>query len=114
MPPYGGPWTAEVLRVIDGDTFEVRVRLPFYTDRRVEIRLHDVSAPERSTVAGKAAKAWVIDRLSGRQILIRSYMVADHEDQSFTRFIADVELDGQDFGRMMIAAGFARPGAFMG
>jgi endonuclease YncB( thermonuclease family) len=115
--PYGGPWHAEIVRVIDGDTYEVRVRLPLFTDRRVEVRLHNVSAPEKSTDAGKASMNYVKTFLTpGRAIDVRTYLIAKtgDEEMTFIRYVADVFLDGKDFGQQMVAAGFAKVGAFEG
>lgn len=107
-----------MLRIIDGDTYEVRARLPFFTERRVQIRLRDVSAPEKSTPDGKKSKAWVEGVIPpGAEVGIRTELVATTGDETmtFARYVADVTLpDGNDLGQVMIAAGVARAGAFEG
>ena len=115
-PPYGGPWKVDLLRVIDADTYEFRVRLPLFTDRRIEVRLKDVSAPEKRTTAGQEAMKYAAGVLEASDdIRIRTEIIKeDHEDMSFTRVIADVYVNGLDLGELLIAAGVARPGAFEG
>lgn len=48
------------LRVIDGDTMEVNVDLGFHTwQRKVSIRLLGINCPEKNTLEGKDALAFV-------------------------------------------------------
>lgn len=102
-------YKAEVLRVIDGDTFVARVDLGFRVRVDVELRLHGWSCPELSTVEGKLA------RLRAQELLVAPVVVESYRDQrSFSRWVADVYTDGQHLGELLGAEGLARQGAFVG
>jgi len=53
-------YKAELIRVVDGDTVDLIIDLGFDTQRKERFRLYGVDAPEMNTLAGKAAKAWLI------------------------------------------------------
>ena len=56
--PLPGPVSAEVVRVIDGDTIEVRVRVWLGQFVETRVRLADIDAPElRGACAGETALA---------------------------------------------------------
>lgn len=58
-------WTvpATVLRVISGDTLELRLDLGWRITLESSCRLIGVLAPETETEAGQAARQWVIEKL---------------------------------------------------
>tara|TARA_R110000851_G_scaffold62941_7_gene144155 strand:+ start:267 stop:722 length:456 start_codon:yes stop_codon:yes gene_type:complete len=84
-------YRAKVVRVIDGDTFEVEVDLGFRVMRSMRIRLLGVDTPElrrgsaESKKKGAEAKAWVEDLILGRWVLIDSTTT-----KSFDRWVAAV------------------------
>ena len=49
-------YKAEIIRVIDGDTFELMIDLGFQSFRRCRMRLYGIDAPEMRTKAGKAVQ----------------------------------------------------------
>lgn len=55
---------ATVLRVIDGDTLMLRLDLGWHITYEARCRLIGVNAPELDTEAGRAARVWVMDRLT--------------------------------------------------
>ncbi|MFC4725842.1 thermonuclease family protein [Glycocaulis abyssi] len=113
-----GPLEAEVLRVIDGDTVEVRAFVWPGHSVETRVRLADVDAPEIRRVAceeereaGHRAKALVEALLapegqSGGRVAIRNVQLGSFAG----RVIAVMELpDGRDLGAVLLEAGLATP-----
>ena len=75
-----------VERVIDGDTFEVRIDLGFDVWRVETIRLRGIDAPERGTAPGKRTTKFVQNKLTGAPFVgLRTY-----KTDKYARYIADV------------------------
>lgn len=49
-------YKAEIIRVIDGDTFELFINQGFQNFRKCTMRLYGIDAPEMRTKAGKAVQ----------------------------------------------------------
>ena len=77
---------AKVLRVIDGDTVLTAIDQGFgiWTEQR--LRLKGIDAPELDTLAGKKAKKWVENELSGLSFII----VKTHKSDKYDRYLVDV------------------------
>jgi endonuclease YncB( thermonuclease family) len=58
-------YAAEVLRVVDGDTLDLRIDLGFDVDKRHRIRLAGVDVAERGTEKGERALRYVEEALAG-------------------------------------------------
>lgn len=80
-------YRAEVQKVIDADTFKVRIDLGLGGSfSRQKIRLKGIDAPEIDTNKGKKAKAYVAKALKGLEfILIRT-----SKSDKYDRYLADV------------------------
>lgn len=114
--PLTGPVEAKMERVIDGDTFEARVRVWFGQDVVTLVRLRGVDAPElkagcaEELAAARGARSALEELLgSGRLVLTE---ISD--DKYFGRVVARVTLAGEGFpetdvAAALIAAGHARP-----
>jgi len=114
--PLAGPVEARVERVIDGDTFEARVRVWFGQDVVTLVRLRGIDAPElkagcaEELDAARRARAALEELLgSGRLVLTE---ISD--DKYFGRVVARVTVAGDGFPETdaagaLIAAGHARP-----
>lgn len=105
-----GPIPASVVRVVDGDTLEVRARIWLDQEVTTAVRLQGVQAPETRRApcpeheeAGRAAKAFV-EALGLSQVRL---VDIDH-DKYGGRVAARVILaDGRDLGATLIEAGHA-------
>jgi endonuclease YncB( thermonuclease family) len=81
---------ATVIRVIDGDTAEFRVDLGCDVNINMTCRFNGINAPETSTPAGKASKAWLQQKLPPESpVVIQT--VAD-EKEKYGRYLAEVYL----------------------
>ena len=88
-------YSAEVIRVIDGDTLEVRLDLGFKIQHTTTLRLAGLNAPEMRTDEGHAAKAWLTAELSEKKIFVET--IKDKKEK-YGRYLA--KIDAQDDGGM--------------
>jgi endonuclease YncB( thermonuclease family) len=97
----------ECVRVIDGDTIEVKVERTFH------VRLRDFDAVELKSLTGQDAKEfveYVFKNGDKVQIFIPSNNPTKLTDVvSFERVVADVYVDGQNLADMVRAAGYEKP-----
>jgi micrococcal nuclease len=106
-----GPVPAAVVRVVDGDTIEVRARVWLALEVTARVRLRGIDAPEsRSRCADERALAAAatarLATLTAGPVTLTN--VAD--DKYGGRVVADVaNADGTDLAAAMVASGLARP-----
>ncbi len=87
--PYPtAPRRGYVTRVIDGDTYIVKVDKGEHDTSMMEIRLRGVDTPEMRTAAGPPATAAVAAFILGQPILVTTYK----DRRSFIRYIADISV----------------------
>ena len=103
---------AEVLRIIDGDTYVAMVSLGFDTYRKIHIRLNGVDTWEsggEERELGRLATRHVTGLCSDTdgEVLIRS---VDYKTGKYGRTIADVVSvsDGTDWGKSLVENGHAK------
>lgn len=87
-------YRGDIIRVVDGDTLDVRIDLGFRAALRVSIRVRDLRCPERRTPEGLKVWAAAVDLgndISGK-VLVQSFK----DDRSFERWVADVWVPGPD------------------
>lgn len=105
-----GPFAAQVVRVVDGDTLHVRVRIWLDQEVVVLARLRGIDAPELRgpcAAAGAAAGAAARDALVGDGAVTLHHVAADKYGG---RVDADVTLpDSRDAAQTLVRTGFARP-----
>lgn len=106
-----GPYPADVVRVIDGDTFEARVRIWLGQDLTVLVRIRDIDAPELhggcpgEPKAAAAARDHLAALLGSGPVSL----VNIRHDKFARRIDAAVRLSsGTDVGAAMLGAGHAR------
>ena len=107
-----GPYPADVLRVIDGDTFEARIRIWLGQDLTVSVRIRDIDAPElRGKCPGEPeAAAAARDHLAGLVGSGPVSLINIRHDKFARRVDATVHLpSGEDVAAVMLGAGHARP-----
>lgn len=100
-----------VREVLDADTLAIDIDMGFRTwqiDQR--FRLLGCNAHEKSTEAGKAAKAYLAEMLpAGTRVVVRSERAEPKFGQSFERFLAQVYLPdtGVSISELLIRRGWA-------
>ena len=106
-----GPFPAQILRVIDGDTLRVRTRIWLGMDMGIVVRIDGIDAPElrgRCTAErrlAKSARDALLDLVEGHAI--RLYDIRNGKYAG--RVVARVtRIDGADIGVALIAQGVAR------
>lgn len=97
-------------RVVDGDTYQLRVDLGFRVALSIYGRLRGVDTPEMSTSEGKAAKAYLETLLLPENAQPTSLVVETYKDRmSFSRWIVDVWLpNGESLAQHLISSGIGK------
>lgn len=89
---------------MDGDTWWADLDLGVRQHSHWKLRLRNYSCPERKDPGGLEAWEYALGILYGATQII----VQTHKDRlSHDRWIADVWVDGQPFGPILVAAGHA-------
>ncbi|MFD1747200.1 thermonuclease family protein [Rhizobium helianthi] len=106
-----GPVSADVIRVIDGDTLLVSARPWPQQSIEVYVRLRGIDTPELKSKCDRGQEAAAEAKRLLEQLTMASGTVKlTHidADKYFGRIVADVSLaDGRDPAKLMIGAGLA-------
>lgn len=99
-------YKATVIKVIDGDTVDLRVSLGFHAHQDIRTRLFGLDAPETSTDAGKASRQYLRSLLTfGFPVIVSTYK--DPTDK-YGRWLATIFLySGENVNEALIRQGFA-------
>lgn len=105
-------------RVVDGDTYWLRLDLGTYAGVRdelvVDVRLEGIDVVEADTPHGPAATQRARELLTGAsEILVQTSKpdLSSPLGASFARTRGHVWVDGQDMAELMRAAGYEKPAA---
>lgn len=93
-------YRATVVRVIDGDTYELQIDLGYRVTTTQAIRLYGWDCPELPTPEGKATAASAAALLAAAHTVI----VENTGIQSFARWVGKVWIDGRDLGYALAPA----------
>lgn len=96
-----------ILRVIDGDTYEVLI-----DGKRVRARLENADTPEtgdrarcpEEREAGERATAWVREQVAQRRVEVQSLERLD----KYKRLLVRITVDGRDLGELLVVQGLGR------
>ena len=94
-------YNAKLDRVVDGDTVDALVDLGFDTWKKVRIRMMGMNAPESRTrdleekKLGLAAKARLIELLSGGNFILQSHGVGKYGRCLGTLLVGDNDINKQ-------------------
>ena len=93
-------YRATLSRVIDGDTYVLRVDLGFRVSADLTFRLRGYDAAERADACGPSETAQARRLLEGAsEIVVESYK----DTQTFARWVADIYVDGQPLVALLAA-----------
>jgi len=101
-------YKVEILRIVDGDTVDVRIDLGFNVWHKCRLRLMGINAPESRTrdleekSRGLAAKQWLIDRLEFKDVEMQS-----HGTGKYGRVLAELFVEGVNINQLMVKEGHA-------
>ena len=98
-------YRATLVKVIDGDTIDVRTDFGFYLSQQMRLRLAGLNTPEvrgPERAAGLAATAFVRERLEGAERIV----IRTTKKGKYGRFIADIHYGGAEIPwEAMVARG---------
>lgn len=98
-------YMAEVLRVVDGDTLDLKVDVGFHASIVIRARLLGINAPERYAAGGREATAHLLKLCPvGATRLIETFK--DPGDK-YGRWLANVWVGDEKASELMVAAGHA-------
>lgn len=106
-----GPVRADVVRIIDGDTFEAAARIWLGEAVDVHVRIEGIDAPElhahcpSEARRARAARVWLQRRIGRGRVELSNVRY----DKYGGRVRAIVRDDAGNIGQAMIAGGLARP-----
>lgn len=103
---------AELIKVVDGDTVDLKVDQGFHSYTHIRFRLNGIDAPElrgEEKQAGLAAKAFLIETLTKANAI----EVESTKTGKWGRWLADIyiEYEGMSVSvnELMITSGHAKP-----
>lgn len=85
-------YKAQVVKIVDGDTYDLDVDLGFYLTQRMRLRLLDINTPEvrgvptEERMFGLACSAFVVQTIPVESIV----RIVTYKTDSFGRYLADV------------------------
>ena len=111
-----GPYRAESIRVVDGDTFEARLRIWFNQDVTVLVRLDGVDAPElrgrcaQETRLAQEARDALVAVLASGDVTLRDLHTDKYNGRAVARAtVTDAAgVHADDVGELLLAGGYAR------
>lgn len=109
---YGSVIVSEVTSIYDGDTFRANIKeYPEVIGYRIGIRINGIDTPEmrgkcaKEKTLAKSAKQFTVEKLrAAKKIELRNM-----KRGKYFRIVADVYVDGNNLGEMLIAKGLAVP-----
>jgi micrococcal nuclease len=103
-------YKVEVLKIVDGDTIDVRIDLGFNVWHKCRVRLMGINAPESRTtdkeekVRGIAAKAWLKNVLEMTKSPIE---MQSHGTGKYGRVLGEIFINGININELMVKEGHA-------
>lgn len=97
-------YKATIENVVDGDTVDAFIDLGFKVCIKQRLRLAGLDTPERGQPGYLEAKAFVIDKVLDKVVVIKTEKVS-----KWGYFLADVFIDGSHLNKALLAEGLAKP-----
>lgn len=121
--PFEGPYQAELVNVVDGDTFEARIRIWFGQEITTLVRIRGIDAPElKARCAAEAARALAAKEALADFLVLGQIILSDVAmDKYGGRVLANVAIEASDpaggatntshdsIASLMLNANLARP-----
>jgi micrococcal nuclease len=97
-------YTAQVVRVVDGDTIDVVLDLGFHIFIEMKLRLFGINTPELKEQSGKVARDRLKEKIDGKQITV--YTIKDKQEK-YGRYLAKINCAGEDINEWLVSEGLA-------
>ena len=103
----------EILRVVDGDTVDVRIDLGFDVWHKCRVRLMGINAPESRTrdkeekERGLAAKDWLKEQFKNMESMDMKVELQSHGKGKFGRILGEFFINGKNINQLMVDNGHA-------
>lgn len=102
--------SAEVLRVVDGDTFDARIQISPGYSVETKIRMMGIDTPERSSLCAKERDMAEQARALLERTLTKTVLLKKIKDEKYGRALAEVFLpNGTDVSKKMLESPLVRP-----
>jgi endonuclease YncB( thermonuclease family) len=108
---YGNITVTEIRSIYDADTFKVSIpEWPDVIGKSISVRILGIDAPEMrgkcqsEKEAARAAKQYTVEKLRSAEIV----ELRGIQRGKYFRILADVYVDGDKLGEMLVKAGHAR------
>ena len=101
-------YKVELIKVVDGDTVDLKVDLGFKLFMHERFRLTGINAPEMRGAekeAGKAAKEFLIDLLKNRNN--KDIVIQTEKQGKYGRWLAIIKVGDSTVNHVMVATGHA-------
>jgi micrococcal nuclease len=95
----------EIIRVLDGDTIEVKVDLGCDISISMMCRLAGINAPEHDTPEGVKAKLWLQAALPATQPVV--IQTTKDKKEKYGRYLATVYLKDTNINEKLVSEGLA-------
>ena len=109
---YGGTIVNEVVSVYDGDTFKVNMQCwPTIIGKNMSVRIYGIDTPEIRGTSG-VVKGLALDAKEMASFYLlasRTVELRNMRRGKYFRIIADVYVDGENLGDILIKEGLAKP-----
>ena len=112
-------YRAELARVVDGDTIDVRIDLGLHTWHHCTLRIDGINCPEtrgKTRAAGLAATAATVAYLGNNRLIVQTrpdprVVPKSQQEDSFRRWLAKVWVEGVEveLGQHLLETGHAVP-----
>lgn len=99
-------YSATLIRIVDGDTLDVRVDCGFRLYHDMRLRLAGINAPELKAANGDGvdSRKWLSERVPDSPFIIQT--VKDRQEK-YGRYLATIIVDGVNLNQQMVAEGKA-------
>jgi len=113
-------YSAEVKRVVDGDTYDLVVDLGFNIKHTIRVRLDGIDTPELFRPRNSAERSHAVEaaEFASNQVLSRSVILRTKKDKTgkYGRYIASIHYGRNfeyDLTQELISNGFSKRGEYL-
>jgi endonuclease YncB( thermonuclease family) len=95
-------YTGDILKAVDGDTFDIRIDLGFSISYAVRIRLKGINCEELKDIEPKNKELAIKAAELGASYVGKRATVIVHERDKYGRWVSDLIIDGNDYAQLLL------------